>query len=170
LTKAGAGTLTLSGTSDYTGSTTLNDGTLKISSTGKIYLTDITIPLNVNSGATLDVYNWDWEGSLGKFRFDPGNLIINGGTIAYSGITGGAWRSFTVLNGGATFDNPTAGVTWNLNNSAQAPVISGNLTFTGAGNTVINHTLTGSGYSIIKNGAAPPLLMLARCLLPAQLV
>ncbi len=153
LTKAGAGTLTLSGTSDYTGSTTLNAGTLKISSTGQIYQTDITTNLNVNSGAVLDINTWSWQGSLGKFRFDPPNLVINGGTVRYSGSTGGDWRSFTVLSGGATFDSPTSGVTWSMNNSAQNPVISGDLTFTGAGNIVLNHNLTGSGYSIIKNGS-----------------
>ena len=131
---------------------------MKVSSTGKIYQTDITVNLNVNSGAVLDIYNWAWGGSLGNLRFDPGNLVINGGTILYSGITGGDWRSFTVGNLGATFENPTDGVTWNLNNSAQAPVISGNLTFTGAGNFTLGHTITGSGYSLIKNGSGTLIL------------
>jgi filamentous hemagglutinin family protein len=153
LTKEGSGTQTLSGLSDYSGVTNVNGGTLKISSTGKIYQTDITIPLNVNSGAVLDVHNWDWGGSLGNLRFEPVNLVINGGTVRYSGVSGGSWRSFTVGSSGATFESPTAGVTWNLNNSPQAPVIGGNLTFNGAGNIALGHTITGSGYSLTKNGS-----------------
>jgi fibronectin-binding autotransporter adhesin len=154
LTKEGAGTLTFYKANSYTGTTTINGGVLKFASTGSIYSSaDITTNVNVNSGGVLDIYNWGWYGSLGGFRFDPGNLVINGGTIRYSGLTGGTWRSFTAGNLGATFDNPNAGVTWSMDNSAQAPVISGNITFTGAGNTVMSHTLTGSAYSIIKTGA-----------------
>ena len=151
-TKDGVGTLTLTGASSYTGTTTVNGGILKFGSTASIYASDITTNLYVNTGGVLDLYSWGWYGNLGGLRFDPPNLVINGGTVRYSGPTTTDWRSFTVGALGATFDTPTAGTTWTLSTSAQAPVISGNITFTGAGNTVMNHTLTGSGYNIIMNG------------------
>jgi autotransporter-associated beta strand protein len=117
LTKEGSGTLTLSKANSYTGNTTVNGGTLKLDSTGSIYSSaDTSTNVYVNAGGILDVYNWGWYGSLGGLRFDPPILVINGGTIRYSGLTGGTWRSFTAGNLGATFDNPNAGVTWNLDN------------------------------------------------------
>jgi autotransporter-associated beta strand protein len=148
-----ASTLTLSGVNNYTGVTTINAGTLKINSTGKIYLTDITTNLYVNSGGVLDVYSSIWDGSLGRLRYDSPNLVINGGTMRYSGPTGGDWRSFTVGSLGATFDNPTAGVSWNFTQGSETTPISGNLKFTGAGNISMGQNLTGSGYTITKEGA-----------------
>ena len=55
LTKAGAGTLTLSGTNTYTGATTVSAGTLKV--TQMMPLEQLLQELTVASGATLDFAN-----------------------------------------------------------------------------------------------------------------
>jgi autotransporter-associated beta strand protein len=97
--------LTLSANNTYTGATTVNAGTLAL--TGKIYCptVDCNTELNpagivtITSGATLEFTNWDWLGSFGSNYFDRTNLIIDGGTLKYSGLTdSAAGRGFTVTS------------------------------------------------------------------------
>ena len=165
LTKSGAGTLTLSGLNTYTGTTTINAGTLAFASTGKIYYNSgssmVTATATVNSGAVLDLQSWDWAGSLGYLNFDATCLVINGGTVRQSGSTANSGaginmssRQFTIQTGGATFDSATAGITWTMDRDSRSNyqvATAGNVTFTGAGNTVFNTWLSGA-YSVTKNG------------------
>jgi len=154
-------TLTLSGANTYTGSTIVNAGTLKIDATGKIY-TDINsnpdgAVITVGSGAVLDLYDWRWAGSLGTLFFDNDNLVIDGGTLRFSGTTGtgSEYRGFTVGGKGATFESATAGHTWSLLSyvlyGGYQPIWNGSVTFTGAGNISTDHIITGSN-SLTKEG------------------
>jgi autotransporter-associated beta strand protein len=114
----------------------------------------------VGSGATLDINNWAWNGSLGELNYDFGNLVVNGGVLRYSGSTNtldrdNAGRGFTVGSNGATFETVTSGVTWNLFRSPTAgdqPTFAGPVTLTGAGNGVMQHFI-GGGSNLLKTGA-----------------
>ena len=165
LTKTGAGSWVLSGTNTYSGNTNISNGILKI--TGKIYCDAScgTVPfqsavITVGSGATLDINNWAWNGSLGELTYDIGNIVINGGVLRYSGSTNtldrdNAGRGFTVGSNGATFETVTSGVTWNLFRSSAAgdqPTFAGPVTLTGAGNGVMQHFI-GGGSNLLKTGA-----------------
>ncbi|MBM3366483.1 MAG: hypothetical protein FJY48_12415, partial [Betaproteobacteria bacterium] len=170
LTKAGSGTLSLSGISTYTGPTTVNEGTLRIPSGGAIYCDatcgsgaefgDIATAITtVNSGATLDLGAWNWAGGLGERHYQANALVINGGTLRYSGASGNAAsgsRGLTVGALGATFDSATVGVTWTLTDAsgslpAYRSVFNGNVSFTGDGNISFGHSLTGSN-TLTKSG------------------
>lgn len=171
LTKNGFNTLTLSGISTYSGATNVNGGTLKIASGAAIYCdadcgsgsqfgSPATAIATVNSGAVLDIANWNWAGSFGERYYDANALVINGGTLRFSGASGiaanGA-RGLTVGALGATFDSSTTGVIWSLDDgsgssSVYKSVFNGNVTFTGAGNTAFAHAITGTG-NLTKNGA-----------------
>jgi fibronectin-binding autotransporter adhesin len=75
LTKAGTGTLILSGANTYTGTTIVNAGTLQLGAAG--VLADIS-NLTINSGATLN---------MGGFAETIGTLTLNRGTITGFGST-----------------------------------------------------------------------------------
>ena len=115
-TKAGAGTLTLSGTNTYTGITTISAGTLSISADaglgsissldadrltfngGTLLITE-TITLNTNRGITLTgngtinvantktvTYGGVMTGA-GQFTKDGNGILILSGTNTYTGAT-----------------------------------------------------------------------------------
>ncbi len=162
LTQAGAGTTTLTGANTYTGATNVNAGTLYIGGGvgGSIHTTNgwTSRSVNVNSGATLRIDRWFGAGSLGQNDYSPGNLVINGGTLSYTGIgdsigTGitdnGNGRTFTIGALGATLD--TSAANWYFSNYASTPAYTviasngGNLTLAGTGNYLIDKTIQGSG-------------------------
>jgi autotransporter-associated beta strand protein len=84
LVKTGAGTLTLSGANTYSGSTIVDEGTLKLSGSGT---TTKSIGLTVDSGATL-------SGSI-KFSGDVANQVVDKGTITGEVHLGSGNDSFT---------------------------------------------------------------------------
>jgi len=120
------GSVTVLTTNTYTGPTILAGGVL-------------TTPILANSGSA---------SGLGAATADPGNLIFNGGTLAYSGASAGTDHGLTLTNGGGTVDViSSTTLTWNgtvTGNGSLALVDSGTLTLAVANNY--------SGGTTISNG------------------
>ncbi|MBI3162007.1 MAG: autotransporter-associated beta strand repeat-containing protein, partial [Chloroflexi bacterium] len=81
LAKAGAGTLTLAGANTFTGGVTINAGTLSIAT--------------INNGGA--------AGGLGAASNAAANLVLGGGTLAYTGATASTDRQMT-LSANSTID------------------------------------------------------------------
>lgn len=129
LTKAGAGTLRLSGTgSTYTGVTTITAGTLSVAAVG-------------NGGAA---------GSLGQATSAAGNIVFNGGTLRYTGANATSDRAFTI-NTGITATIETAN---NISFAgATGAATNGALTKTGAGALTLTGVNTYTGLTTVSNGS-----------------
>ena len=169
LVKQDAGTLTLSGANTYTGNTTISQGTLEITSTGKLYSAAyINGPIvTVGRGTTLKLAGWDYNsaGSLGQLDFGKNLVVINGGTIEYTGnsntdngspANNAAGRAFTIGASGATLTSSApAGQKWviGLDTRVNYDLASngGLLTLNGTGNGEIEKVVPGTG-GITKSG------------------
>ncbi|MBQ6616801.1 MAG: autotransporter-associated beta strand repeat-containing protein [Thermoguttaceae bacterium] len=73
VTKAGAGTLELTGANTYTGKTTVSAGTLKLSGSGKL----ASSVIDVETGSTLTYYNTTPQNT------SPLTFNVNGGTLEF---------------------------------------------------------------------------------------
>ncbi len=112
LTKNGLGTLTLSATNAQTGSTEINEGTVRLAGSGR--LSAANQPLNLRQGATLDLNGVSSGTAVGAFNgsgtvtnngavpaiFTVGNN--NGGGLFSGIIQDGASRQSVVQAGGNT--------------------------------------------------------------------
>ncbi|MCX6877036.1 MAG: autotransporter-associated beta strand repeat-containing protein [Verrucomicrobia bacterium] len=164
LTQHGSGTTTLSAPNSYTGGTAVTGGTLSVTGTGGLYdgLNWDARLVAVNSGATLEFDRW--PGSFGIVNYNAGNLVLNGGTLRYTGsevttpsfIAGG--KAFSLGAGGGTVESaaPTGKVFAITQYSGDPgvyalPAFNSTLILTGAGDGYISKILSGTG-GLTKSG------------------
>jgi autotransporter-associated beta strand protein len=167
--KSGAGRLTLSGTNNFTGSTNINAGTLSILGTGKIYAGSNWAPriVNVAPSAVLEIDRWNGDGSLGQSDFRASDLVLDGGTLRYTGseittpspVDGNTGRAFSLGGSGGTLESAApaghvfAITQYNGDPGTYAlPAFSSTLTLTGSGDGYIAKSISGSG-GVTKSGA-----------------
>ena len=160
--KQGSGTLTMTGTNNnFTGATTISGGTLSLA-TAMLYpnLSWGTVVTTINGGATLVLGGWGDSATagIGKVSFGSGNVVLDNGTIRYTGgLDGGSLdRPFTIGAGGATLDAAGGANTFTLNYGRSygtiASAAGGSLTLTGSSNGVMNEYLPGTG-GLVKSGS-----------------
>ncbi|MBI1209818.1 MAG: DUF4347 domain-containing protein [Azospirillum sp.] len=136
LTKAGAGTLALTGSGSFTGQSTVAAGTLAVS--GGQALTD-TGSVTVAAGATLAVQTSETVGALS-----------GAGTVT---MASGATLTVTVAAGSATFSGTLSGTGGLAKDGAGTLTLSGANGYTG-GTTVSGGTLQASGGAALADAGA----------------
>jgi fibronectin-binding autotransporter adhesin len=142
IVKIGTGTQTLSGSSSYTGITTIAGGTLSVST--------------LANGGT--------NSGIGASAGDAANLVLNGGTLRYTGAVQSTNRDFTIDTEGGAFDASGSGAL-TLTGSATLAGTDTARTVTLTGNNAGNNTLSGSlgdngagNTSLVKSGSGTWLL------------
>jgi autotransporter-associated beta strand protein len=126
ITKTGTNTFTLSGANTYTGITTISAGVL----------------------ATNTLANGGTASGIGQSSNAAGNLVLDGGTLRYTGPAASTDRLFTVTQNGGTLDASGGGALTIAGNGTGA---ANSIAFTGGAPT----TLTLAGTSTAANTLAP---------------
>ena len=168
ITKQGTATLILDGANTYTGATTVNNGILRLGTTGSLSgTTSLTINANAGVTAALDINGRtavlggaitlggaDSSAKADILDTATGGLLTLGGVITYDAtnnplasvidvnLTSTAGRTITV-NDSSTVASSAAELTFN-----GTIAMTGGLTFAGAGNGVLNGAQTQAGTNI----------------------
>lgn len=137
LTHSGTGTTVLSRANTYTGATTISGGTLSVSS----------------------LADGDTNSNIGASTSAAENLVINGGTLEYTGTGSSSDRAFTVGTGGATIEATGSGALNLTGTGALAYSGSGTRTITLTGTSTATNNLsadiadgTGGATTLVKDG------------------
>jgi fibronectin-binding autotransporter adhesin len=133
-TKAGTGLVTVSGVNSYTGATTISGGTLSVNAIA-------------NGGA---------QSAIGGSSSAPSNLLLQGGTLQYTGASTSSDRGFTLATNGAVtadvIDVTQSGSNLLFSGAVVSPDNAG-LTKTGAGTlTLSNANNTYTGVTAVNQG------------------
>ncbi|WP_244755950.1 autotransporter-associated beta strand repeat-containing protein [Pseudoxanthomonas helianthi] len=144
-TISGAGNLVLSGTGGGT-------RTQALTSCNNSYTGSTTI----NSGAVLQVSclpNGGVNSSIGASSSDPANLVINGGTLEYTGAGNSTDRQFTLGTGGGTISSTGSGIIQFTNSGAVSLAgsnVARTLTLTGtnSGDNLFSAQLDNNGAGV----------------------
>ena len=129
LTKAGSGTLTLSGTNTYSGSTTITNGVISVSSSANLGATPVSADADniIFNGGTLTTTSTFTLGTTkGITMTGTGTINTNTGTLSYGGVTAGS-GNLTKSGSGTLILSGANGHTGDLNITAGTATITGTL-------------------------------------------
>lgn len=130
-----SGTSTVLTTNSYTGATVLNGGVL-------------STPVIANSGV---------NSGIGAASAAPGNVVFNGGTLAYTGGSASTDHGITLTNGGGTIDVANGDVlalNGNIGGNGTLTVVDSGTLILNNGNSYTNTTTIANGSSVELGSAS----------------